>query len=214
MERRQVVELRRSFGGRVHEARRGAQMSQVQLAKRLGLRSGVAVGDWERGKALPKFETFMRLCEALNQPPAYFIEGYRDRPQKGRVDTLQDAVDSLETKSSQRHLELIHRLEHLPVEIGRSIAPEELRAMLIHRLEHLPVEIGRSIAPEELRATLERMRCEDLPATVEARLGAAVPQRHGGRDEESSVAREAFRQGWEAAYDALRRWLHERGQAV
>jgi len=190
MERRQVAELRRSFGGRVHEARRAAQMSQVQLAKRLGLRSGVAVGDWERGKALPKFETFMRLCEALNQPPAYFIEGYRDRPQKGRVDTLQDAVDSLETKSSQRHLELIHRLEHLPV------------------------EIGRSIAPEELRATLERMRCEDLPATVEARLGAAVPQRHGGRDEESSVAREAFRQGWEAAYDALRRWLHERGQAV
>jgi transcriptional regulator with XRE-family HTH domain len=189
MERRQVAELRRSFGGRVHEARQAARISQVQLAKRLGLRSGVAVGDWERGKALPKFETFMRLCDALNQSPAYFIEGYRDRPQKGRVDTLQDAVDALEQKSGQRHLELIHRLEHLPV------------------------EIGRSIAPEELRATLERMR-EDLPATVEARLGAAVPQRHVGRDDESSVAREAFRQGWEAAYEALRRWLHDRGQAV
>ncbi len=190
MERQQVIELRRAFGGRVHEARRAARLSQVQLAKRLGLRSGVAVGDWERAKALPKFETFMRLCEALNQPPAYFIEGYRDRPSKGRVDTPQDAVDALEAKSSQRHLELIHRLEHLPV------------------------EIGRSIAPEELRATLERMRCEDLPATVEARLGAALPQRHGARDEDSSAAREAFRQGWEAAYEALRRWLHERGQAV
>src|SRR5437879_12177141 len=91
MEQRPVIELRRAFGGRVHEARQAARISQVQLAKRLGLRSGVAVGDWERGKALPKFETFMRLCDALNQPPAYFIDGYRDRPQQGRVAPLQDA---------------------------------------------------------------------------------------------------------------------------
>ena len=190
MERRPILGLRRSFGSRVHEARQAARISQAELAKRLGLRSGVAVGDWERGKALPKFETFMRLCEALNQPPAYFIEGYRDRPLKGRVETVQDAVDSIETKSAQRHLELIHRLEHLPV------------------------EIGRSIAPEELRAALERMRCDDLPATVEARLGAALPQRHGGRDDQSSVAREAFRQGWEAAHEAVHQWLHQRGRAV
>jgi HTH-type transcriptional regulator, cell division transcriptional repressor len=189
MERRPIADLRRSFGGRVHEARQAARISQAELAKRLGLRSGVAVGDWERGKALPKFETFMRLCEALNQSPAYFIEGYRDRPAKGRVETIQDAVDTLETKLGQRHLELIHRLEHLPV------------------------EIGRSIAPEELRAALEQMRCDD-PATVEARLGAALPQRHGGRDDQSSLAREAFRQGWEAAHDAVRQWLHQRGRAV
>ena len=190
MERRPIAELRRSFGGRVHEARHAVRISQAQLAKRLGLRSGVAVGDWERGKALPKFETFMRLCEALNEPPAYFIEGYRDRPVKGRVETVQEAVDTLDTKSAQRHLELIHRLEHLPV------------------------EIGRSIAPEELRAALEQMRCDDLPATVEARLGATLPQRHGGRDEQSVVAREAFRQGWEAAQEAVRQWLHQRGRAV
>src|SRR5712692_2322722 len=130
MEHRPVAELRRSFGSRVHEARQEVRISQAQLAKRIGLRSGVAVGDWERGKALPKFETFMRLCQALNQPPAFFIEGYRERPAKGRIESIQDAVDALETKSVQRHLELIHRLEHLPVEIGRSIAPEELRTAL------------------------------------------------------------------------------------
>jgi transcriptional regulator with XRE-family HTH domain len=190
MERRPILDLRRSFGSRVHEARRTARISQAHLAKRLGLRSGVAVGDWERGKALPKFETFMRLCEALNQPPAFFIEGYRDRPVKGRIDSVQEGIDFVETKSAQRHLELIHRLEHLPV------------------------EIGRSIAPEELRAALERMRCDDLPATVEARLGATLPQRHSGRDDQSSVAREAFREGWEAAHEAVRQWLHQRGRAV
>jgi transcriptional regulator with XRE-family HTH domain len=190
MERRPIVDLRRSFGARVHEARRAVHISQAHLARRLGLRSGVAVGDWERGKALPKFETFMRLCEALNQPPAYFIEGYRDRPAKGRVETIQEAVDTLEAKQAQRHLELIHRLEHLPV------------------------EIGRSIAPEELRAALERMKCDDLPATVEARPGGSSPQRHAVRDDPSSVAREAFREGWEAAHDAVRQWLHQRGKSV
>ena len=190
MERRPVAELRRSFGARVHEARHAARISQAQLAKRLGLRSGVAVGDWERGKALPKFETFMRLCEALNQPPAYFIEGYRERPVRGRVETLQDGVDVLEAKAAQRHLELLHRLEHLPV------------------------EIGRSIAPEELRATLERLRGEGSPAAVEAPLAAAPPKRHAGREEDALAAREAFRQGWEAAYAALREWLLQRGRAV
>ena len=139
---------------------------------------------------MPKFETFMRLCEALNQPPAYFIEGYRERPIRGRVETLQDGVDALEAKAAQRHLELLHRLEHLPV------------------------EIGRSIAPEELRATLERLRGEGSPAAVEAPLAATPPKRHAGREEDASVAREAFRQGWEAAYAALRDWLLQRGRAV
>lgn len=190
MDKRPIADVRRSFGGRVYEARQAARISQAQLAKRLGLRSGVAVGDWERGKALPKFETFLRLCEALNQSPAFFIEGYRDRPVKGCIETIQEAVEGLEAKSGQRHLELIHRLEHLPV------------------------EIGRSIAPEELRTALERMKREDVAAIAEARLRAASAPRHGGRENDSPLTREAFRQGWEAAHEALRDWLHERARAV
>ncbi|HEV2283148.1 MAG TPA: helix-turn-helix transcriptional regulator, partial [bacterium] len=60
MEKRTAADLRRAFGRRVHDARREAGLSQTELARALGLRSGVAVGDWERGKALPKFETFLR----------------------------------------------------------------------------------------------------------------------------------------------------------
>ena len=106
------------------------------------------------------------------------------------METLQDGVDAREAPAAQRHLELLHRLEHLPV------------------------EIGRSIAPEELRATLERLRGEGSPAAVEAPLAATPPKRHAGREEDASVAREAFRQGWEAAYAALRDWLLQRGRAV
>lgn len=192
MEKRSTTDLRRAFGMRVQEARRAARVSQTQLARRLGLRSGVAVGDWERGKALPKFETFLRLCDALNQSPAFFIEGYRDRPHKEPAQALQEAVDALEARAAQRHLELLHRLEHLPV------------------------EIGRSIAPEELRSALERMRFEDAAAVAEARLRAAMRHRHGGADEDAAqaVAREALRQGWDAAREALRDWLQQRGRVV
>src|SRR5579885_3819493 len=116
VEKPSTTELRRSFGMRVRAARQQAGLSQAQLARQLGLRSGVAVGDWERGKALPKFETFLRLCEALNQPPAYFIEGYRDRPQKDPAQMLRQSLDAIEHRGAQRHLELLHRLEHLPVE--------------------------------------------------------------------------------------------------
>ncbi|HXX40236.1 MAG TPA: helix-turn-helix transcriptional regulator [bacterium] len=192
MEKRFVVDLRRAFGKRVQEARHATRLSQAQLARQLGLRSGVAVGDWERGKALPKFETFLRLCEALNHPPAFFIEGYRDRPQRDPAQALQHGLESLEQKSTQRHLELLHRLEHLPV------------------------EVGRSIAPEELRSALERMRFEDAAPVAEARLRAALSHRRGGGDEdpERAVAREALRQGWDAAREALRDWLQQRGKVV
>jgi transcriptional regulator with XRE-family HTH domain len=192
MEKRSAPDIRRLFGSRVQEARRAVRLSQTQLARRLGLRSGVAVGDWERGKALPKFETFLRLCEALNQPPAFFIEGYHDRPRKDLAEEVHEALESFEGKSAQRHLELLHRLEQLPV------------------------EIGRSIAPEELRSALERMRFEDAAPVAEARLRAALRHRHGGGDEdaEQAVAREALRQGWDAAREAVRDWLQQRGRIV
>jgi transcriptional regulator with XRE-family HTH domain len=196
MEKRTVADLRRAFGRRVHDARRDAGLSQTQLARALGLRSGVAVGDWERGKALPKFETFLRLCEAVNQPPAYFIDGYRDRPVKDPVDRLRETVEGTDAKSAQRHLELLHRLEHLPV------------------------EVGRGIAPEELRSALELLRFEEAAATAEPRLAAAGRRADTGGapsrpldETPHAAAQEAFRLGWEAALGALRDWLHRRARS-
>ena len=194
MEKRAAAELRRTFGRRVHDARRDAGLSQMQLAHALGLRSGVAVGDWERGKALPKFETFLRLCQAVNQPPAFFIEGYRDRPVKDPVDRLRETLEAAEAKTGQRHLELLHRLEHLPVEVGRGIAPEELRTVLDH------------------------LRFEEAAATAQARLAAAGRRGDGGLpsrapEETREAAQEAFRLGWDAALGALREWLHRRARA-
>ena len=196
MEKRPVVELRRAFGRRVHDARRGAGLSQTELARVLGLRSGVAVGDWERGKALPKFETFLRLCEAVNQPPAFFIDGYHDRPVKDPVDRLRETFEGADAKAAQRHLELLHRLEHLPVEVGRGIAPEELRSAL----ESLKFEEAAETATTRLAASGRRADPGGPPARA--------------LDEtREAAAQEAFRLGWEAALGALREWLHRRARA-
>lgn len=196
MEKRTVADLRRAFGRRVHDARRDAGLSQTELARVLGLRSGVAVGDWERGKALPKFETFLRLCEAVNQPPAFFIDGYRDRPVKDPIDRLRETFEGADAKAAQRHLELLHRLEHLPV------------------------EVGRGIAPEELRSALEHLRFEEAAETAKARLAAAGrrtdpsgPPSRPLDESREAAAQEAFRLGWEAAFGALREWLHRRARA-
>jgi transcriptional regulator with XRE-family HTH domain len=196
MEKRPVADLRRAFGRRVHDARRDAGLSQTELARVLGLRSGVAVGDWERGKALPKFETFLRLCEAVNQPPAFFIDGYRDKPVKDPVDRLRETFEGADAKAAQRHLELLHRLEHLPV------------------------EVGRGIAPEELRSALEQLRFEEAAETAKTRLAAAGRRADSGGpsarpldESREAAAQEAFRLGWEAALSALRDWLHRRARA-
>ncbi len=70
--------VRSVFPNQVKKARKQSGLSQREIAaelQRLGLAAagGGVVSDWERGKAFPKFETFLALCEILNQPPAFFF---------------------------------------------------------------------------------------------------------------------------------------------
>ncbi|MDR7415810.1 MAG: helix-turn-helix domain-containing protein [Armatimonadota bacterium] len=184
---RLVSEVLRTFGLRVHEARTSAGLSQRALARLLGLRSAVAVGDWERQKAFPKFLTFLRLCEVLNRPPAYFLEGYTEAPaQEGTV----EALERLEAKLHQRHLELIHRLEQLPAEISGCIPPDEILSFLEKMdferdvLPHLPLD---------LRGAL---RARKLPPEFEE---AAY-----------SIARNAAWHAWEVTREGVREWVRKR----
>lgn len=181
---RLVAEVRKSFGLRVHEARTSAGLSQRELARALGLRSAVAVGDWERGKAFPKFETFLRLCEVLNRPPAFFLEGYTEAP--GEADPFQ-ALERLEQRMQQRHLELLHRLEQLPAEVSGCLPPEDV----VRYLDSMDFE--RDVLP-------------NLPLDVR---GALKAQRVPPALEEVaySIARNAAWHAWEVTRDAVRTWL-------
>ncbi len=181
---RLVSEVRKSFGLRVHEARTSAGLSQRELARALGLRSAVAVGDWERGKSFPKFETFLRLCEVLGKPPAFFLEGYAESP---RDDDPVQAIERLEQRLQQRHLELLHRLEQLPAEVSGCVPPEEVVRFLDGMdfeqdiLPRLPLDIQGALRARRLPAALE-----------EAAYG---------------IARNAAWHAWDVTRDAVRAWL-------
>jgi transcriptional regulator with XRE-family HTH domain len=181
---RLVNEVRAKFGLRVQGARTAAGLSQGELARALGLRSAVAVGDWERGKAFPRFETFLRLCEVLGQPPAYFLEGYTQLP--GEEDPTQ-ALERLEQRMQQRHLELLHRLEQLPAEVSGCLPPDEvvrfLDSMEFERdvLPNLPLDIAGALRARKLP-----------PAFEEAAYG---------------IARNAAWHAWEVTRDAVRAWI-------
>ncbi len=181
---RLVSEIRAKFGLRVREARTTAGLSQGELARALGLRSAVAVGEWERGKAFPRFETFLRLCEVLGQPPAYFLEGYTLPP---REEDPAQALERLEQRMQQRHLELLHRLEQLPAEVSGCLPPDEvvrfLDAMEFERdvLPNLPLDIPGALRARRLPATFE-----------EAAYG---------------IARNAAWHAWEVTRDLLRAWI-------
>lgn len=181
---RLVAEVRKSFGLRVLEARTAVGLSQRELARALGLRSAVAVGDWERGKAFPKFETFLRLCEVLNRPPAFFLEGYVEAP---RDDDPLQALERVEQRMQQRHLELLHRLEQLPAEVSGCLPPDEvarfLDSMDFERdvLPHLPLDVRGALRARKLPPSLE-----------EAAYG---------------IARNAAWHAWETTRDLVRTWL-------
>ena len=61
-------EIARRIGGRVRAARSNLQLTQEELAERIGITSE-ALGRIERGNASPSLPTLERLCGALGVSP-------------------------------------------------------------------------------------------------------------------------------------------------
>ena len=62
---------RRLIPARLVEARKAARINQTELSERVGV-TRQAVSSYERGEKMPEAETFLRICGALDQPPAFF----------------------------------------------------------------------------------------------------------------------------------------------
>jgi transcriptional regulator with XRE-family HTH domain len=59
------------LGGAIRGAREARNLSQRQLAERIGT-SRENVGRWERGAAMPGLDRLGPLCDALDVPADYF----------------------------------------------------------------------------------------------------------------------------------------------
>ncbi|MBX2906521.1 MAG: pentapeptide repeat-containing protein [Taibaiella sp.] len=93
------------IGGKIATARKGANMSQAQLAQLLFI-SPQAVGKWERGESVPDIITFSRLAEVLGVDLNYFSETFASVAPVSATDeaTGREQEPKIEAVSPARHL--------------------------------------------------------------------------------------------------------------
>ncbi|MGK0736958.1 LexA family protein [Yokenella regensburgei] len=61
-------------GSRIRERRKALKLTQVQVAKRVGV-SHVSLSQWERGDTEPRGSNLYALCEVLGCDPAWLLSG-------------------------------------------------------------------------------------------------------------------------------------------
>lgn len=108
-----------SFGERVKELRQKKSLTQAELAEALSaigedLITRSAVGMWETGKRVPKFEVLETLADYFNVGLDY-------------LSGKEDAVPGLVVEPSEKWVEADMRL----LKWFRSLPPEKQRAILI-----------------------------------------------------------------------------------
>ena len=74
------------FAERLKELRKQANLTQVELAKQLGIGQS-SYADWERGKKNPTQENLIRLAQILNVSVDYLV---------GNSEAKSEALDNIE----------------------------------------------------------------------------------------------------------------------
>ena len=75
-----------SFAVRLKELRKQAHLTQVELAKRLGIGQS-SYADWERGKKKPTQENLVKIAQVLNVSVDYLV---------GNSEEKSDELDNIE----------------------------------------------------------------------------------------------------------------------
>lgn len=107
-----------TIGEKIRKARQNSGITQKELGKRLGGLSQQQIGQWETGKANPKYETLQKIAEALEIPLFEFLD-----------DDLFDAATEPATMENAMHeVELMaHRLKSIQEDTTLSV--EEKRRL-------------------------------------------------------------------------------------
>lgn len=70
--------MKKGIGKKIFDARNELDMSQTELAKRIGS-SYPTITHWEHGKYIPKQDSLKKIAKVLNKPLSYFIEENSDK---------------------------------------------------------------------------------------------------------------------------------------
>jgi transcriptional regulator with XRE-family HTH domain len=104
--RKARLTLMRHMGGHTRVARKEAQLTQADVAERLGVATEV-YGRLERGGLLPRLSTFRRLCRVLDADANVLLGLKASAPVRG-LDTSGRPPE--EPPAVRRLLRLVHRM--------------------------------------------------------------------------------------------------------
>lgn len=109
------------LGQRIKEAREGADLTQQELADRIGIRQGQTISNYERGVTEVSTKRLRRIAEATSRPITFFVQ---EPPVAGPVeDVVAGQLAALEER--QEHVEELLRelLRRLPDARAEDEAP-------------------------------------------------------------------------------------------
>lgn len=66
------------FSIQLSKRRKELNLTQLELANKLGLKNHNAVSNWEKGKAKPSADDLVRLAEILETTPNFLLLGGKD----------------------------------------------------------------------------------------------------------------------------------------
>lgn len=90
------------IGRRIRQARDEADLTQQQLADRIGIETGQTISRYERGETEVSTKRLRRIAEATGKPLSFFIQ-LPDEPAQPRLeDLLARVIELLEETLAQR----------------------------------------------------------------------------------------------------------------
>lgn len=108
--------LKKHVGKRIRAARKGAGLTQEQLAAMID-KSVETVSNLERGHTAPSLETLALVASTLGYSPEWFLSGYNAQQDIGSVVILRTEIEALIATMKENELQQIVDIAHI---IGRS----------------------------------------------------------------------------------------------
>lgn len=140
------------MGERIKNARIAANITQAELAKRLGV-AYQNIGQWESGKRNPKLDTLQKIAKALNVPVAR-LYGLEDRETPELQEALDEAIK--ESADDQGNIDMYSFQENLRIR-NAAIKYRDL-IILRKKTDELYLEVLKGKTDDDLRSIL----CDDF----------------------------------------------------
>lgn len=107
-----------TMGGRISRAREDMQITSVELARRLGVKSDT-VRDWENDRAEPRANRVVMLAGVLGVSPTWLLTGFGETPIT--ADSATQLADLMDQISSLRdmHAKMGRTIKLIELEAGR-----------------------------------------------------------------------------------------------